>query len=118
MLGKTVEELQENVAVGEEAITGTLKYVTGYTGFNGSNPEEQSGNYIVMRVDPDEQNATITVELIGSLSGKGPVTLDSDRVFVFRISDKDNQKIKVTVEGANGVKSRTYRLSGLVLKEK
>ena len=43
VLGKATSDLQDNVVVGANSITGTLKYVTGYTGFS-SKVEEQSGN--------------------------------------------------------------------------
>lgn len=113
LFGKTVTDLQENVVVGRNDITGTLKYVTGYTGFS-SKPEEQSGNYLVIRSEvPDAEDATITVEVVGGT--KGPVTLDSDGIMVARIANKQ-QKIRV-VASLDGYDfyTRTFVLSGLTL---
>ena len=87
--------------------------MTGYTGFSGD-PTEQQGNYLVLHIDTDVEGATIEVELIG---GKhGPVTLDSDRTLISRISNK-SQKIKITAskEGYPTV-SKTYTLGGLKLE--
>lgn len=113
LLGKELDDLQSGVGVGGSDITGTLKYVTGYTGFSGD-PAEQQGNYLVLHIDTDVEGATIQAELIG---GKhGPVTLDSDRTLITRISNK-SQKIKITAskEGYPTV-SKTYTLAGLKLE--
>ena len=64
LFGKTVDSLQENVVVGESEITGTLKHVTGYTGFS-SNTSEQEGNYLALKVDADSEDAIVAVELVG-----------------------------------------------------
>ena len=113
LLGKELDDLQSGVSVGGQDIAGTLKYVTGYTGFSGD-PAEQQGNYLVLHIDTDVEGATIQAELIG---GKhGPVTLDSDRTLITRISNK-SQKIKITAskEGYPTV-SKTYTLAGLKLE--
>lgn len=111
MLGKTVNELQSNVSVGSNAITGSLKYVTGYTGFS-SKTEEQSGNYLVLHCAADDADS-VTVEVIGG--DKGPVTLDADGIIILRIKNT-SQKVRVTAtkDGATNVK--TYSLEGLRLE--
>ena len=43
--GKKASELGEVTFSGKQ-LTGTLKHVTGYTGFNGSDPSEQNGYYL------------------------------------------------------------------------
>lgn len=115
MFGKTVDSLQENVVVEETEITGTLKHVTGYTGFS-SNVSEQEGNYLALKVDPDSQDAVVTVELVGGT--KGPVTLDEDRNIVLLIKNKDTQSIKVTVNNEDNSSTKTYKLTGLTLEGK
>lgn len=95
-----------------------MKYVTGYTGFNGSNPVEQEGNYLALHATAEPSGATITVELIGGTSGKGPVKLDPDGIIVLRITNKDTQKVKVTATKNEAVKTTTYGLSGLTLTPK
>lgn len=92
--------------------------MTGYTGFNASKPAEQEGNYLALRATAEPSGATITVELIGGTSGKGPVKLDPDGIIVLRITNKDTQKVKVTATKNEAVKTTTYGLSGLTLTSK
>lgn len=116
LLGLHVNDLQSNVAVSTSNlnITGELKYVTDYTGFS-SNPEEQEGNYLVLHADDPEADK-IVVELIGGT--KGPVELDSDRVIVIRIRNKDTQSVKVTSYVDDEVKeTATFSIANLVLDE-
>lgn len=113
VFGKTVSDLQSNVVVGETSITGTLKYVTGYTEFS-SETSEQSGNYLVLKLAVDPADAVTTVEVVGGT--KGPVTLDSDMNIVLLIRNKDTQSIKVTVTKGEENVVKTYSLTGLTLE--
>lgn len=114
LLGKTVTELQTDVVINDTKITGTLHHVTGYTGFNGSQPEEQEGNYLALKFDTVPSETTITVDLVGGT--KGPVTLDDDRMIVLRIKNKDSQTVKVTASNKESTLSKTYDLTGLTLE--
>ena len=76
MLGKAVNELQRDVVIADNEVTGTLKYINGYVGFS-SNVSEQSGNYLALKIDAEPVEAKTVVELVGGT--KGPVTLDKDR---------------------------------------
>lgn len=101
------------MTVGNTGIGGTLKYVTGYTGFSGD-PALQEGNYIALKCDTGSvSGSTIVVELIGG--DYGPVTLDSDGIIILRIKNT-RQKIKVTAtkEGYTTF-ARTYDLASLIL---
>ncbi len=114
VLGKQVSELQEDVTVNDNSITGTLNYVTGFTGFSG-NPELQEGNFLALKFEhPD--GATTTVEIIGGTSG--PVELDSDMNWVGRIASNE-QSIEVITTLTDGTTTITkeYNLTGLVLNE-
>ena len=113
LFGKTVSDLQENVSIGNGAITGTLKYVTGYTGFS-SDTEMQSGNYLVIHA-VDANADSVTVEVVGGTSG--PRTLDSDGIIVLRIANKDTQTVRV-ISYKDGVSkdTKTYSLTGLTLE--
>ena len=111
LFGKTVTDLQENVVIGSSAITGTSKYVTGYTGFS-SKPEEQEGNYLVIHCAATDADS-ITVELVGGT--KGPVTLDADGLIVELIRNT-SQKIKVVATKGNLKEEKVFSLSGLVLE--
>ena len=114
MLGKLVSDLQDNIVISEDSIAGTLKYVTGYTGFNGSVPSEQEGNYLALKIDAEPVGSVTTVELVGGT--KGPVTLDEDMNIVLLIKNKDTQSVKVTVETDSKTSSKIYGLTGLTLE--
>lgn len=100
--------------MGSNGITGTLKFIADYSsaGYTG---EEQSGNFLVLHAEvPDEDDVTITCELVGGVHGEK--TLDPDGLAIFRITNKDTQKVKFTAKktGYDDV-VKTYNLSGLTL---
>lgn len=112
LLGKSVEDLQEDIQIGARSIAGTLKYIDDYSsaGYAG---DEVSGNFIALHCEvPDTEDVTITVEVVGGVHG--PTTLDADGLVIARIANKSSQTIKV-VASKEGYKSvvKTYRLNGL-----
>lgn len=111
LLGKDASDLQENIIIGDSKISGSLKYVTGYTGFSGT-AAEQSGNYIALKCEATS-GASISIEIIGGYSG--PVTLDPDGLWVGKIAN-NQQSIKI-VATKNGVSdTRILTLQSLVLQ--
>ena len=115
LLGKAVNELQRDVIIADNEVTGTLKYINGYVGFS-SNVSEQSGNYLALKIDAEPVEAKTVVELVGGT--KGPITLDEDRNIVLLIKNKDTQSIKVTVNNEDNSSTKTYKLTGLTLEGK
>ena len=113
-MGKSVTDLQENITISNEGvISGKLKAVTGYTGFSGDS-ELQSGHYLALKIDAVGDEDSITVEILGGTSGA--VTLDSDRLWVGYIRNKQ-QQIKVTANAAGHPSiTKIYSLSGLTLQ--
>jgi hypothetical protein len=109
LFGKTVNELQSDVVVSDDEVTGTLKYVD----FS-SNVSEQSGNYLALKIEAEPAEAETVVELVGGT--KGPVTLDDDMNIVLLIKNKDTQSIKVTTTHNEESVTKTYGLSGLTLE--
>ena len=107
LLGKVASDLQEGVTEASGDITGTLKYVTDYTGFSGE-PELQEGNFLALHVNYDGEE-DVYVELLNGISG--PVKLDEDRIIILRIADKDTQSIKVTA----GDLLAAYDIDGLTI---
>ena len=107
-----MSELQSDIVIDEDSISGTLHYVTGYTDFS-SVVGEQSGNYLALKVDAPE-DSTVIVDLVGGT--KGAVELDSDRNIVLKISNKDTQSIEITVEQGDSIAEKAYNLSGLTLE--
>lgn len=113
LLGKELDDLQSGISVEGDGIYGTLKYVTGYTGFSGD-PNEQEGNYLALHIDSAVEGATITVELIGG-DHPGAVTLDEDRTIILRIKNT-HEKIKITATADDTpTVTKTYNLVGLTL---
>ena len=96
ILGKAVSELQENVVVAEDVITGTIHYVTGYTGFD-SDPANQEGNFLALNfANNDFSNFTSVKVGLDPSAGSGLVEIinDPDKNGVFRISST-SQKFKI-----------------------
>lgn len=112
ILGKSVADLQTNVIVNDGFITGTLKYVSDYTGYSGDT-EEQKGNFLALKLS-DTTGATSTCELINGPLGR-PITFDSDRQVVVRVTNKATQKIRITSTLNGETVSKTYSLSSLKL---
>ena len=112
LLGKYVDDLQTGVAVSGTAVTGTLNYVDGYTGFSGD-VSEQSGHYLVLHADV-EDGTTVTAEIIGG--DHGPVTLDPDGILISRIKNV-SQKIKFTAS-SDGCDDnvQTFTLTSMILE--
>lgn len=113
LFGKAVNELQSDVVVADDEVTGTLKYVNGYVDFS-SNTSEQEGNYLALRIEAGPAEAGTVVGLVGGT--KGPVALDDDMNIVLLIKNKDTQSIKVTVDDGKDSATKTYGLTRLILE--
>lgn len=110
--GKPVSELQDNIKIDGTKITGTLHHVTGYTKFS-SATDEQSGNYLAMKVSAPS-DATVKFKLIG---GKGNLkTLPADdHQIVWKIA-ATTQKPHLEITRGGDTSSVEYDLSGLTLE--
>lgn len=111
--------MQSDVAVsGNNKVTGTLKYVTDYTGFSGET-ELQSGNYLAMKwSEPAEGVTSLKVGLVPSAIGMDLVECidDTDRNGVFRVTSND-QKLKIVQSDGEHTKTQTFDLSELTLTD-
>ena len=97
-------------------ISGTLKYVTGYTQWSGES-ELQSGNYLALKFTPAEDSTlTWKTQLVGGQFGE--VALDSDMNCVYRVTST-SQEVELNGYDANGnlVVSFHYPLTGLTLAD-
>ena len=112
LFGKTANDLQSNIKLNKNSITGTLAYVSDYTGFS-SNPAEQSGNYIALKATANIDGATITGEVVGGT--KGAVTLDSDGIIVCKIAN-NTQSIRFVASINGKTASVEYALTDLTLE--
>ena len=115
LLGKTVNELQDNIAISSAAnVTGNLLYVDDYTGFSGD-VDLQKGHFLAIKCTAVD-DSVITVELIGGSTGH-PVTLDDDGIIILRISNLETQSIEVVATNGNVKEIKTLTISDLVLQE-
>ena len=85
LLGKKASDLQEGVFIVDGKVFGTLKYVTGYTGFSGR-ADEQEGYYLALHYE---------CEGADSIKVNG-VTLDEDGLHIL-IMKKRGGNIKVEI---------------------
>ena len=85
LLGKKASDLQKGVFIVDGKVFGTLKYVTGYTGFSGR-ADEQEGYYLVLHYACEDAD---------SIKVNG-VTLDEDGLHIL-IMKKKGGNIKVEV---------------------
>lgn len=116
VLGKTVSDLQSNIAISQNSNGGTVggnsKYVTGYTGYS-NNVSLQSGNYLAAKViAPDIDNVTVTVTGAGAVPSG-----NNDGVYAFRITDTSTDAITITASAAGyDTVTKVYSLSDLELE--
>ena len=106
--------MQSDITIADDIISGTLLYVTGYTGFSGD-PDEQEGNFLALAVER-KSGVDLTVEIIGGNSEGHPVEMAADdELLVARITST-TQKIKfVAYIDEEAVETRVFQLSGLTL---
>ncbi|MBR6968469.1 MAG: hypothetical protein IKH78_08045 [Ruminococcus sp.] len=93
-------------------MTGTSKYVTGYTEWSPGNVEWQEGNFLALHFDAPGATK-ISVELVGG--HKGPVDLDADGLVVFRIESNEQYIRAVADYGARGAVIGEWSLDDLTL---
>lgn len=107
------------MAVNDFSISGTLKYVTGYTGFSGD-PELQSGHYLVLKFGAEDWSdyTSVKVGLDPSSIGMDLAELinDPDKNGVFRVTDKYNQILKIVYTDGTTTDTKSYSLRDLVLE--
>ena len=111
--GKEVDDLQSNIEVNSNAIMGTLRYVTGYTGFS-EDVSKQSGNFLSLDLTATPADATVQAALIGGDSD-GQLATVNDGELVVRVTDR-KQQLRIVVTSDANVIDKTYRLGALKLK--
>lgn len=116
VFGTSVSDLQSGVSVGENSITGTLKYYDDST-----KPLVQDwgeGHFLALKftdIDPDATSVKVGLE---PSEGSGLVELinDPDKNGVFKITDNKEQKFKVVTSDGKYSYTQYYDLSGLTME--
>ena len=115
---KTPSDFQSDIAVSGGEVTGELKFIEG--GLSPSGPLAGDGYFLALKYSNFASGLTyanVKVGLVPSASGMALQTLDSDCDTVMKITDKDNQKIKIVQSDSAGHKNIQYLgLSGLTLE--
>ena len=95
--GTAVSDMQTNIAVSGNKITGTLKYLA-----EGQLVTDWgAGNFLALKFTVPEQATSCRVGLDPS-EGSGLVELDEDKDGVFKITDNETQKfVIVTTDGVH-----------------
>lgn len=108
-----MSDLQSSIAVADGAVTGTLKYVSEGALATDWGP----GNFIALKFVPSQLDGDCTY-LVGlePSAGTGLLELDEDMDGVFKVTDKDAQRLVVITSGAAGAARQEYGLSGLTLE--
>ena len=115
VLGKPVSNLQKDVVVGDDTITGSLYRVTGYTGYS-EDTEKQSGYYLALHVDTgDATDVETAVEMIRGEASEAAV-MDENGAAVMRYSSGGSAAIaasavKVTATRGEETAAKTYTLN-------
>ena len=110
---KPANELQEGIRISGNKISGTLKKVTGYKLFGDDNNMTESHN-LVLKLSSDDAEK-IETSMDGSTHMHGYVEVN-DGYCVYRIENKDTQKIRVKVTKGDKFVEKVYDLSGLILE--
>jgi hypothetical protein len=116
MFGTQVKNLQTGITIANGAVTGTLKYLS--TGTLAS--DWGAGNFLAVKFTNIDSDSTSVMVGLEPSEGSGLVELidDPDKNGVFKITDKNTQKLKVvqSTKGSDGstyTNIQTYDLSGL-----
>ena len=94
-------------------ISGTLHYVTGYTGFDATHPELQEGHFLALHAE-DDGASSIAVRPLGSTAD--PVELDPDGLYILHIVNSEGIEYYSVVDGVTYM--NVYKFDGLVMEPK
>ena len=118
--GKKASDLQSDVTVTGDKITGTLKYIEGGLDPSGTGPLAGSGNFLALKWSGGDMAAKDTELWVGlePSEGSGMVEClsDPDHNGVFKITDKNAQKVKFIQTDGTHSNVQYFDLSGLTLQ--
>ena len=108
--------MQSDVEVGDNAITGTLKFIEG--GISETGPLSGDGYFIALKFSDIDENATSVKVGLDPSASSGLVELidDPDKNGVFKVTDKNAQLFVVIQSGNGRVSEQRFDLSSLTLE--
>lgn len=107
--GKTISEIQDNIMIADNAISGTLKKVESYPGFGDA--EANNPNYY-LALSFDTNADKIVTKVIGGTEQEVDIT--ADKFCVYRIKN-NTQKIEIKTTKDNQINTKVYSLEKLTL---
>ena len=113
--GTPVSDVQSNVTVADNAITGTSKYVGSGALADGWG----AGNFVALSLYDNDFTGLTSVKIgLEPSAGAGlqEIMSDPDKAGVFKITDKYNQKFVVIQTNGKDTVKQKYSLSGLTLE--
>lgn len=114
VFGTDVSDIQSNVSVSGDKITGTLKYLA-----EGELPTTWgAGNFLVLKFSDFDADAEKVLVGLEPSYGGGLVDIlpDPDKNGAFKITDKDHQKFVVKSIDGDRTRTQYYDLSGLTVQ--
>lgn len=106
---KTASDFQSGIAIKRDKIAGTLKHQTDFPEF----PEEEKEGYFLALALSAAEGVKITTKVVNGLHDE--VTVE-DGFCVYRITDKDRQKVKVSFTKDGETVNKLYTLKHMILK--
>lgn len=110
-----VSNLQEDIEVGTNSITGELKFIEG--GLSPAGPLSGDGNFLALHFDDIPEDATSVKVGLNPSEGTGLVELlgDPDLICVAKIANTATQKFRVEVTRPNEFSVKEWDLSELTV---
>lgn len=102
--------MQTGVSVTNGSITGTLKYLSGD---NAITQVWGPGNFLCLKFPDADISARIVKVGLDPTAGTGLVELDSDKNGIFKVTDKDTQRLVVLQKAGKDTQIQVFDLSGL-----
>ena len=110
--GKNANDLQENILIENNKISGTLKYVTDFTKAFGES--EKDGNFLALLFDEVSDGVSVKTKVINGVHDTY-IDCTADKFCIYRITDEQTQSIEIVAEKGGKIDTRLYNLSGLTL---
>lgn len=112
-----VSDMQEDIEVSGNKVTGTLKYLSGS---NAITDVWGEGNFICLEFDADDWTDYTSVKVglePSQSSGLVEIIDDPDKNGVFKVGNDVSQKFKIVMTDGEQTKTQVLDLSGLELEE-
>ena len=112
-LGKRTSDLQENIVISADAITGTSKHLDSFTEFG--TEAADGGNFLSLSFDGYDADRIET--MVGNGVGREFVDATKDKYCIYKLTNSATQTILVKTTKGEEETTTTYDLTGLTLAQ-